>query len=73
MADNVDPDRPAGEPRSFNNDAEAGPAPNERPHERGARQDDPNANSNVPGREFGAGGQVDDGPDATSGVGTGGG
>lgn len=48
-------------------------APNEQPRERGSRADDPAADSILPGREFGAGGQIDDGPDETAGAGTGGG
>jgi hypothetical protein len=67
-----DPQRPTGEPRSFD-DKEAGKAPNARPRERGSRQNDPKAESILPGREYGAGGQVDDGPNPTSGAGTGGG
>lgn len=66
------PQRPSGEPRSFDDKA-AGKAPNARPRERGARQDDPAADAADPGREFGAGGQVDDGPGPVSGAGTGGG
>lgn len=48
-------------------------APNEQPRERGSRADDPEADSIMPGREFGAGGQIDDGPDETAGAGSGGG
>ena len=44
-------------------------APNARPRERGSRAGDPDADSIMPGREFGAGGQIDDGPDATAGAG----
>ncbi|MDB5452735.1 MAG: hypothetical protein JWO33_1313 [Caulobacteraceae bacterium] len=58
-----DPQRPSGEPRSFQD--KGGTAPNARPRERGSRQDDPAADSILPGREFGAGGQVDDGPPRT--------
>jgi hypothetical protein len=66
-----DPQRPSGEPRSFD-DKEAGKAPNARPRERGSRQDDLAADSVLPGREFGAGGQVDDGPHPAGGSPTGG-
>jgi hypothetical protein len=48
-------------------------APNGKPHERGSQQNDASADHRIPGREFGAGGQVDDGPDETAGAGTGGG
>jgi len=44
-------------------------APNARPRERGSRAGDPKADSIMPGREFGAGGQIDDGPDETAGAG----
>ena len=60
MAKFDDPQRPSAEPRSFQD--KGGKAPNARPRERGARRDDPQADSNLPGREFGAGGEVDDGP-----------
>ena len=48
-------------------------APNAKPRGRGSRADDPRADAANPGREFGAGGQKDDGPDVTAGAGTGGG
>ena len=43
--------------------------PNAKPRARGSRQGDPNAESVLPGREFGAGGQKEDGPDVTAGAG----
>lgn len=44
-------------------------APNGAQRSRGAREGDPAADSVMPGREYGAGGQVDDGPDVTAGAG----
>ena len=41
--------------------------PNSQPHDRGSRVDDPAADSVMPGREFGAGGGVDDGPNEAGG------
>jgi hypothetical protein len=41
--------------------SQGGP-PNARPRERGSRQNDEGADSALPAREAGAGGQVDDGP-----------
>ena len=41
--------------------------PNWKPRGRGSREGDPNAEESSPGREFGAGGQVDDGPENTPG------
>jgi hypothetical protein len=49
---------------------EPGRAPNEGIRDRGARQGDPDADSVLPGREAGAGGQKDDGPDVTAGAGS---
>lgn len=45
-------------------------APNEGDRTRGSRAEDPRADSAVPGREFGAGGQKEDGPDASAGAGS---
>ncbi|RAK58084.1 hypothetical protein [Phenylobacterium deserti] len=45
-------------------------APNGKDRSRGSREGDPAADSVMPGREFGAGGQVDDGPDETAGAGS---
>ncbi|WP_374470390.1 hypothetical protein [Phenylobacterium sp.] len=64
--------RPA-EDRAFDAEHGAQGAPNGAPRDRGSREGDPDADSVMPGREFGAGAQVDDGPDAASGAGTGGG
>jgi hypothetical protein len=50
-----------------------GPDPDAPERVRGWRDGDDAAESANPGREFGAGGQVDDGPDETAGAGTGGG
>ncbi|HEY8616594.1 hypothetical protein [Phenylobacterium sp.] len=61
------------EDRSFDAKHGAQGAPNGAPRDRGSREGDPDADSVMPGREFGAGGQVDDGPDETAGAGTGGG
>jgi hypothetical protein len=54
-------------------DAEHGSqgAPNGEARDRGSRADDPGADTVMPGREFGAGGQIDDGPDETAGAGGG--
>ena len=41
--------------------------PNWESHERGWRAGDPDADSIVPGREFGAGGGIDDGPNEAGG------
>jgi len=59
------------EPRNPEQLPKDGP-PGRRPAGRGWREGDPQADSVVPGREFGAGGQVDDGPDETAGAGAGG-
>lgn len=76
-ADNHDQSHPARdrteEDRRFDAEHGAQGAPNGKPRDRGSRADDPDAGSVMPGREFGAGGQVDDGPDETAGAGTGGG
>jgi hypothetical protein len=61
------------EDRNFDAEHGAEGAPNGKPRDRGSRENDPDADSVMPGREFGAGGQVDDGPDETAGAGTGGG
>jgi len=45
--------------------------PNDADHDRGSRQDAPEADSLMPGRAFGAGGQTDDGPNAAGGEQTG--
>ena len=45
-------------------------APNGADRTRGSREGDPAADTVMPGREFGAGGQVDDGPDETAGAGS---
>jgi hypothetical protein len=45
-------------------------APNAKPRDRGSRQGSPKADSVLPGREYGAGGQVDDGPDESAGAGS---
>lgn len=58
------------EERSFDQDEGA---PNFKNRERGSRADDPSADTTNPGREFGAAGGKEDGPDATAGAGTGGG
>ncbi|HYE42803.1 MAG TPA: hypothetical protein VEA15_05360 [Caulobacteraceae bacterium] len=58
-----DPDRPSGDPRSFDENAPS----RMRSRERGARAGDPDADSVMPGREFGAGEQVDDGPGGAKG------
>lgn len=55
--------------RRFDAEHGAEGAPNGKPRDRGSRADDPAADSIMPGREFGAGGQVDDGPDETAGAG----
>jgi hypothetical protein len=62
--------RPA-EDRAFDAKHGAEGAPNGAPRQRGSREGDPDADSVMPGREFGAGGEVDDGPDVTSGTGAG--
>jgi hypothetical protein len=55
-----------GEARSF--DAPEGQRPDTgAPRGRGAHADGPGADSVMPGREFGAGGQIDDGPRNTPG------
>ena len=41
--------------------------PNEKPRGRGSRQGDPDADSVLPAREFGAGGEIDDGPGVSGG------
>lgn len=66
MAQPHDPDRPTGDPQPFDR-RPSDQAPNARSRERGARADDPEADSIMPGREFGAGGQVDDGPGGAKG------
>ena len=53
--------------------SDVGGAPNAKPRDRGSREGDPAADSVMPGRDVGAGGQVDDGPGSESGAGTGGG
>jgi hypothetical protein len=58
----------AAEDRAFDAAHGAQGAPNGKPRDRGSRADDPAADSVMPGREFGAGGQVDDGPDETAGA-----
>ena len=45
--------------------------PHEKPHDRGSREGDPAADTVIPGREFGAGGGVDDGPNDAGGEETG--
>ena len=47
-------------------DAGGGP-PNAKPRDRGSRQGDSSADSILPGQEYGAGGQVDDGPGVSPG------
>ena len=47
-------------------DADAGP-PNAKPRDRGSREGESGADSILPGREYGAGGQVDDGPGVSPG------
>ena len=56
---NADDPRPGTAPDR--DDAPGGP-PDDRPRGRGWREGDPAADTVAPGREFGAGGQVDDGP-----------
>ena len=46
-------------------------APNGQARDRGSRADDDEADPVMPGREFGAGGQIDDGPDPKAGAGGG--
>ena len=63
-----------GVPTPFDREHGAEGAPNsDGPRDRGSREGDPAADSVMPGREFGAGGQTTDGPDETAGAGTGGG
>jgi hypothetical protein len=57
------------EDRRFDETHGAQGAPNGAPRDRGSREGDPAADSVMPGREFGAGGGVDDGPDDTAGAG----
>jgi hypothetical protein len=57
------------EDREFDREQGAQGAPNGAPRDRGSRQDNPAADTIMPGREFGAGGQIDDGPDETAGAG----
>jgi hypothetical protein len=57
------------EDRRFDQAHGAQGAPNGKPRDRGSREGDPAADSVMPGREFGAGGQIDDGPDETAGAG----
>jgi hypothetical protein len=52
----------ADEDRRFDEQHGAQGAPNGKPRDRGSREGDPAAASSLPGQEFGAGGQVDDGP-----------
>ena len=47
-------------------DGRGGP-PNWRPHDRGWREGDPRADSILPGKDAGAGRQIDDGPDVSGG------
>lgn len=68
--DQSQPARDRGEEdRRFDREQGAEGAPNGAPRDRGSREDDPGADSIMPGRGFGAGGQVDDGPDETAGAG----
>jgi hypothetical protein len=77
QADTPNQSQPTGgrEEKDRRFDAEHGAqgAPNGAPRDRGSREGDPAADSVMPGREFGAGQQIDDGPDETAGAGTGGG
>ncbi|WP_309088624.1 hypothetical protein [Phenylobacterium sp.] len=57
------------EDRSFDAEHGAQGAPNGKARDRGSSADAPGADSVMPGREFGAGSQVDDGPDETAGAG----
>ena len=69
-ADTNDQSQPLRDPaRDEQFDAEHGAqgAPNGKPQDRGSREGDPAADTIMPGREFGAGGQVDDGPSRTGG------
>ena len=56
-----------GQSRRKPQDPPAGP-PGRHSTERGWRSGDPKGDSILPGREFGAGGQVDDGPDIGTGT-----
>lgn len=58
----------SAEDRAFDAQHGAQGAPNGKPCGRGSRADDPAADPVMPGREFGAGGQIDDGPDETAGA-----
>jgi hypothetical protein len=59
----------SAEDRAFDAAQGAQGAPNGKPRERGSRAGDPAADSIMPGREFGAGGEIDDGSDVTAGSG----
>jgi hypothetical protein len=58
----------SAEDRRFDDEHGSAGAPNGKPRGRGSRVDDPAADTIMPGREFGAGGQIDDGPDETAGA-----
>lgn len=61
------PGAAASEGRSFDTPPEGQRPDTGAPRGRGAQADGPGADSVMPGREFGAGGQIDDGPRNTPG------
>lgn len=61
-------DSPGAEPRKAAQDQTR--PPNWKPRDRGSREGDPRADSSLPGRQYGAGGHLDDGPDVTAGAGS---